>query len=90
MKKNMNQLYFMKETIRYFLWGYRSYGMLQSALLYYNKFKKDIEQIGFKINSYDPCVANQMVNSTQHTITWYVDDIKSSHVDKKVNYDFLH
>jgi hypothetical protein len=32
------------------------YGMLQSALLYYKKFKKDIEQIGLKIDPYDPCV----------------------------------
>jgi hypothetical protein len=64
------------------------YGMLQSALLYYKKFKKDIEQIGFKINPYDPCVANGMINGHQHTITWHVDDIKSSLVD--VNDDFLH
>jgi hypothetical protein len=34
------------------------YGMLQSSLLYYKKFRKDIESIGFKVNPYDPCVAN--------------------------------
>jgi hypothetical protein len=66
------------------------YGMLQSALLYYKKFKKDIEQIEFKINPYDPCVANRMINGRQHTITWHVDDIKSSHVAERVNDDFLH
>jgi hypothetical protein len=66
------------------------YGMLQSALLYYKKFKKDIEQIGFEVNPYDPCVANQMVNGNQHTITWHVDNIKSSHVEKTVNDEFLH
>ena len=26
------------------------YGMLQSAILYYKKFKADIEDIGFKVN----------------------------------------
>jgi hypothetical protein len=34
------------------------YGMLQSSLLYYKKFRKDIESIGFEVNPYDPCVAN--------------------------------
>ena len=66
------------------------YGMLQSALLYYKKFRKDIEDIGFKINPYDPCVANRIVDGKQHTITWHVDDVKSSHVDKHVNDEFLH
>ena len=65
------------------------YGMLQSSLLYYKKFRKDIESIGFRINPYDPCVANRMVNGKQHTVTWHVDDLKSSHVDSKVNDEFL-
>jgi hypothetical protein len=30
-----------------------------------------------------------MVNGKQQTITWHVDDLKSSHVDPKVNDDFL-
>lgn len=64
------------------------YGMLQSALLYYKKFKADIETIGFEVNPYDPCVANRMVNGKQHTITWHVDDVKSSHKDPKVNDEF--
>jgi hypothetical protein len=61
------------------------YGMLQSALLYYKKFRKDIEDIGFNVNPYDPCIANRMVNGKQHTIAWHVDDVKSSHIDKTVN-----
>ena len=32
------------------------YGMLVSALLFYLKFKKDLEEIGFVFNSYDTCV----------------------------------
>jgi hypothetical protein len=64
------------------------YGMIQSSLLYYNKFVKDITKIGFKVNPYDPCVANRDVNGKQHTLTWHVDDIKSSHVDPKVNDQF--
>ena len=65
------------------------YGMLIASLLYYKRFVKDITTIGFKINPYDPCVANCIVNGKQHTITWHVDDLKSSHVDPKVNDEFL-
>jgi len=65
------------------------YGMLKSSLLYYKRFRKDIEGIGFKVNPYDPCVANRTVNGKQHTVVWHVDDLKSSHVDPQVNKDFL-
>jgi hypothetical protein len=65
------------------------YRMLQSSLLYYKKFWKDLEEIGFEINPYNPCVANRIVKGKQHTITWHVDDLKSSHVDPKVNNEFL-
>ena len=34
------------------------YGLLESALLFYKKLRKDITKIGFKVNPYDPCVAN--------------------------------
>ena len=60
-------------------------GMLVAALLWYSVFKKDLEGIGFKFNPYDPCVANRIVNGKQHTIRFHVDDLMSSHVDRKVN-----
>ena len=65
------------------------YGMLQSALLYYKRFRKDIEAEGFKVNNYDPCVANKMVNGKQLTLTWHVDDIKMSHQDEDVLNNFI-
>ena len=37
------------------------YGMLIASLLFYHNLRKDIEAIGFKINPYDPCVANKMI-----------------------------
>ena len=64
------------------------YGMLMSGLLFYRKFRASIKKIGYKVNPYDPCVANKMINGKQHTITWHVDDLKSSHVDSKVNDEF--
>ena len=40
--------------------------------------------IGFKLNPYDPCVANKKVNGSQCTVCWYVDDTKISHMDEAV------
>ena len=77
------------EEVLYVIVTQAIYGLLISALLYYRKFTKDIESIGFVLNPYDPCVANRMVNGKQQTITWHVDDLKISHVDPKVNDRFL-
>ena len=33
------------------------YGMLVAALVWYQKFRADLEEIGFVFNAYDPCVA---------------------------------
>ena len=65
------------------------YGMLDSSLLYYKKFRKDIEEMGYIVNPYDPCVANKKIDGKQHTVCWHVDDLKASHVNAKVNDKFL-
>jgi hypothetical protein len=65
------------------------YGMLQSALLFYKKLRKDLESIGFKFNPYDACVANKMVRGSQLTVTFHVDDLKASHKDPKVIDDLI-
>ena len=65
------------------------YGMLIASLLWHQKFREDLESIGFKFNIYDPCVANRMINNKQHTTRFHVDDILSSHVDSEVNDGFL-
>ena len=44
------------------------YGCLKSALLFYEKLVADLEDYGFEINPYDPCVANKMVNGSQLTV----------------------
>ena len=56
--------------------------MLRAALLFYKRLRGDLENMGFEVNPYDPCVANKMVNGKQMTICWHVDDLKVSHVDK--------
>ena len=55
------------------------YGMLISALLFYRKLEKYLEEYGFGIKLYEPCVANKMVNGSQMTVVWHVDDLKVSH-----------
>lgn len=65
------------------------YGMLVAALLWYRKFRADLEEIGFIFNHYDPCVANRMVKDKQQTVKFHVDDLMSSHVSTMVNDDFF-
>ena len=60
------------------------YGCMQSALLWYRTFKERLEGLGFKVNNYDPCVANMKINGKVCTIVWYVDDSKISHKEEAV------
>jgi hypothetical protein len=43
-----------------------------ASLLYYRKFAKSLTDIEFKINPYDPCVANKMIDGEQMTIFFHV------------------
>jgi len=44
------------------------YGMMKSALLFYRKLVKELKEMGFGINPYDPCVANKLVDEMQMTV----------------------
>ena len=57
------------------------YGLLQSALLFYEKLHSELENYGFEVKPYDPCVANKIVNGSQMTVTLHVNDLKVSHKD---------
>ena len=61
------------------------YGMLESALAFYKKLRKDVEDYCFKVNPYDPCVANKTTNGSQHTVIWHADDLQASHMDPMKN-----
>ena len=63
--------------------------MLVSAMLFYHKLTQVLLSYSFKLNPYDLCVANKMVNGKQLTVCWHVNDLKSSHIDPKVNDEFL-
>ena len=60
------------------------YGCMQSAILWYDTFNGCLEEIGFKLNRYNPRAANKTIDGNQYTICWYVDATKISHVDKHV------
>ena len=59
--------------------------MLEALLLWYMKFKKDLELQGFVFNAYDACVAKRTLNNKQHTVRFHVDNILPSRVDSQVN-----
>ncbi len=56
---------------------------MKSALLFYRKLVAELRDMGFEINPYNPCVANQTVNGTQMTVRWHdVDDLMISHTSQ--------
>ena len=65
------------------------HGMLRAALLFYKRLRNDLENMGFGVNPYDPCVTNILVNGAQCTVCWYVDDLNVSHMDEAVVTTFL-
>jgi hypothetical protein len=47
-------------------------------------FTGTLEGMGFKLNPYNPCIANLMMHGKQCTIAWSIDDNKIAHVDCRV------
>ena len=60
------------------------YGTLRAALLFWQRLSSQLMEWGFEPNPYDPCVVNKIINGTQCTILWHVDDLKISHIDPDV------
>ncbi len=54
------------------------YGLMRASLLFYRKLRKELEDYGFVVNSYNPCVANMSTEcSKQLTVIWHVDNLMS-------------
>ena len=60
------------------------YGMMKSALLFYPKLVVDLISLGYTINPYNPCVANNKINGYQMMICRHVDDLFIGHKDPAV------
>ena len=65
------------------------YGFIESTLLWYNLYVKNLKHLMFIINKYGRFVANIMIYGNQCTIVWYVDDNKLLHVDRNTVTDIL-
>ena len=65
------------------------YGTLRAARLFWERLSAEIKEWGFIINPYDSCVANKVINGSQCTITWHIDDLKKSHKEDKVVSDIV-
>jgi hypothetical protein len=58
------------------------YGIMKSALLFNRKLVDELCDMGFEINPYNLCIAKKMVNGTQMTVRWHVDDLMISHTSQ--------
>ena len=77
-----------KVTI-YMLLNKALYGTLRAAILFWENLTSTLSAMGFEVNDYDVCVANKLINGSQCTITWHVDDLKISHKDPSVVDDVI-
>jgi hypothetical protein len=52
---------------------------MRASLLLYRKQCKELEEYGFMVNPYDPCVANKYVGDREQiTVIWHVGDLMGS------------
>ena len=65
------------------------YGSMVASIIYYYKFCKTLELNKFKMNLYDTCFTNILVNGLQQYIIFHVDDFKLIHKDPKINDSFI-
>ena len=65
------------------------YGCVKSALLWYCLFRDTLQDLGFTLNPYNPCVVNAQIKGSKCTIVWYVDGNKISHKDQAVVNDMI-
>jgi hypothetical protein len=65
------------------------YGTLSAAILAYRKLTSYFKEWGFEMNPYDACVWNKMINGTQMTVVFHVNDGLVSHIDPTQVTNFL-
>jgi hypothetical protein len=78
-----------KETVMYVELLKALYGTVRAARLFWEKLTGKLLEWGFTANPYDPCVMNKIVEGTQLTVTWHVDDLKVSHAKPSVVDQFI-
>ena len=61
------------------------YSTMVASLLYFCNTTKCLTEVLFKINPYNPCVANKMIDGQQMTIFYHVENCKLNHSRINVN-----
>ncbi len=62
---------------------------MKSALSFYRKLISELKGMGFEVNPYDPCVVNKMVNVSQITVRWHVNNLMISYTSSEAISQFL-
>ena len=52
---------------------------MKEATMNYIFFVKAINEAGYVLNPYEPCVKNKSIENNQHTLTWHANDANDSH-----------
>jgi hypothetical protein len=65
------------------------HGTLQAAMLFWKDLTGYLLMLGFILNPYNNCVANKIIDSTQCTTLWHVDDLKITHIKQEVIEDLV-
>ena len=45
-------------------------------MLWYHLFTESLQKMGFVLNPYNPCIANCIIEGSQCTVAWYIDENK--------------
>ena len=72
------------QWVIYVLCNRAIYGTMNASLLAYKKLAKLLTKWGFVMNVYDPCVWNKLIERTQCTIMYHIDDILAGHLSPEV------
>jgi hypothetical protein len=58
------------------------YGLMRVSLLFYWKLQRELEDCGFTVNPYEPCVVNKTTKcGLQLRVIWHVGNLMSSCID---------
>ena len=60
------------------------YGCIKSGIIRYKLFSEILSGHGFVLNPYDLCILNKTIEGKYCTLTWYMDDLKISHVKSSI------
>ena len=65
------------------------YGSMIASVLFYKKLVASLKLNGFRLNPYNPCVANTVIESVVLMICFHVEDCKISHRSSLVVNDMI-